>query len=90
MEIDKNKVLASDLITLSDFAKSLSKKGVTSESIKYHFGIFPGSPDNLDYVQIGRDRFVVNNERAKSFSIGDNYWTRRNGYRKSDILEESP
>ena len=89
-EIDKSTVLASDLLSVKEFVERLEQPGVTTESIRYHYGLRPGDPDNLDVVKIGRDRFIVYNDRAKNFKIGQNYWTRRTSWGVRKTKPEEP
>lgn len=79
-ELDKTKVLVSDLMTITEYIAWLNQPDIVGNAIRYHYGIKPGHPDNIDVVKIGREHFIVFNERAKSFKVGSNYWSRRESW----------
>jgi hypothetical protein len=73
MKIDKANVLAKDLLTVSAFVALLkareNRETISNATIHHHLD----NTDNLDYVDIDGTKFIVNNEKAKGFTVGSNY-----------------
>jgi hypothetical protein len=66
-----------DILSFAEYKKSIGKPKISNALLAYQI-----KEDNLDYVIIGRFRYIVINDKAKAYKPGRNYGKRWKNKRK--------
>lgn len=71
MKIDENKVTLDQVLTVGEFVNKLKQRTgndkITYSTIHYHIT----ETDNLDWCERGGMKFIVMNDKADKFTIGE-------------------